>query len=213
MKVSDWIAIGALLIAISGFILAYAKFYRHKKEKQQTSATIVVNQILSIEKVMEELNIISVLISHKNLPLTEIYKIPRYTTEAWKEHNHNLVKRLPSSTYKAFEEFFTIAKQINIARDDIESLLRQEWNTKINNLSSHIANTLYDSIMNNISQAAFDDKLKLLSEFTGKFCNFSCGFTPYYVTELFKLKTETFEKISGTTHFSNLKKMSFLLDK
>jgi len=182
------------LIAI-GAIWALVLYRLNKLTKKKTAATLLINQIDKIEENIRKLKELTntIIVADE-----EAYALLPFPCDAWDNTKHILLQALDSKDCEIIEGFFTKAKYIISAREDIVLSLKNTWNSKT--MAESFAFSQF------VLEKSTQDKL---NEYQKEFEEIGQHFIPNAAIKMLFSQISLSSYLSGTTTYAKIRKISY----
>ena len=182
---------------------AFVTYFLQKKTKKKTAATLILDQIDSIEHAVNKLK---EGYSHGKKELTDndvyLSNEVKYT-DAWDKYKHLMIKGLSQSERELIQRFFESACQIEKARTDIIFSFKLGWEHKSQTLALMTGKFRDPTFQTDRKKA--DDLLRAYENNT----IVTPLFKPHIAYTALYAELDNYTKLSGTTAYEKLQEMSF----
>lgn len=199
----DWLGrnvIDILLVIVGAS--AFITYYLQKRNEKRAAATLILDQIDSIEQVVQSLK---EEYHHNNRVLNDhavyLSKEVAYSG-AWDKYQYLMVKMLSQSELDLVQAFFVSSYQIEKARADIVYSFKLGWKYKTLARSLIVA-----KFMDPTYKEAIEEKKKLVKQYLDD-AEVSHQFNPKIAYDVLYAELNNFQMLSGTTAYEKLYKMS-----
>lgn len=187
---------------------AFITYILQRKNERKTAAALIVEQIDSIEKIVEDLKD-TYLHNNQRLDDNTVYLSRQISYDgAWNKYKHLMIKKLSNSEFELLQKFFNSAYQIEKTKSDIVHCFKNGWNHK--------------SLVYQLMNGKFHDPTYILpAHYTGKAINNegliiefdsananTIGFNPNIAYQGLYAELNNYSSISGTTAYDKLLKLA-----
>ena len=197
--IKNIIDIALVIVGTSAFIT----YFLQKKNEKKVAATLILNQIDSIERAVyrlkENYHHNEKILNDQTVYLSNELEF----SGAWDKYQHLIVKKMSQSECELMQRFFESACQIEKARADIVFSFKVGWECKALALSLMINKYRDPQFDNSESNADI-----LLNEYILNTAN-TPQFTPQIAYNALYAELDNYMNLSGTTAYEKLQKMSF----
>lgn len=190
--INNWKYIIDILLVIAG-LSAFVIYYAQKKAELYTAGTLIIGQIVLVEKN------VSVLKDDHQLNNVAVYNAkPIIQDNMWEKYKHLFAKRLTGSEYEMVQQFFDHAEQLERARLDIVSTVINGWRDKSSVEHQEVAKMIL------VGKSEED-----IEWFRGNFRPRELVFTPDVTIKALTKSLDNFSRLTGTTAYSKIQKCSY----
>lgn len=196
--------IALIIVGASAFIT----YLLQVKNERKTAAALIVEQINSIEKIIEELKS-TYLHNKKELDDKSVYLSREIDYDgAWSSYKHLVIKQLSNSEFDLLQKFFNSAYQIEKTKSDITYCFKLSWNNK--SLVTHLINgkfhdpTFECPISSEGKQITPDDLIKNFHALNQN----ATGFNAQISYNGLYAELDNYTALSGTTAYEKLLKLA-----
>lgn len=201
--VTNWLD---LLLAIVG-LSAFGVYFWQKRDEKRTAATLVKEQIDTIEErilsLKNDSRLDNVAVYHSKVILHE---------NMWEKYKHFLIKDLPNSDSKIIQRFFDQAEQIESVRSDLIQTLTHAWEHKSQVEHQIVGELIKLQIEHKMSNDA-SDKIQIeanqIDAFRQIYRPMELVFTPTISVNALVKRLNDFNVLSGTTAYSTIQSLSY----
>lgn len=187
---------------------AFLTYLLQVKNERKTAAALIVEQIDSIEKIVEDLKG-SYLHNKRTLDDKTVYlsRVIDYGG-AWDSYKHLMIKYLSNSELELLQKFFYSAYQIEKTKSDIIYCFKLSWNNK--SLVTHLINgkfhdpTFECTISTGKKQTTPDDLINKFHELNQN----ATGFSAQISYDSLYAELDDYSALSGTTAYDKLLKLA-----
>lgn len=182
---------------------AFITYFLQQKNQRKAAATLILDQIDSIEKTVHNLKEDY---HHNNKALDDdsVYLANEIAYKgAWDEYRYLMVKKLSQSELTLIQRFFESAYQIEKARADIVYCFKLGWDNK-----SQVTYLKYGQFMDPTYNTQGQNPNALMDRFLENTVS-THSFTPKIAYRALYAELDNYSKLSGTTAYEKLQKMSF----
>lgn len=190
------------ILLVIGGASAFFTYYLQKKNEKQVAATLILDQIDSIEQVVQHLK---EEYNHNNKGLNDraVYMSKEIVfAGAWDKYQYLMVRVLSQSELNLIQKFFESSYQIEKARADIVFTFKLSWENKALERS-----LIVTKVMDPTSKEEKGTKHQLVKQFLAD-AEVSHQFTPKIAYDVLYAELDNFHMLSGTTAYEKLYKMS-----
>lgn len=188
-----------LLVAVGAS--AFAVYFLEQRKIKKVAATIIIEQINSIEKT------VSLLKDDRAFGNIALYCSNKIIDQnVWEQYRHLFVKKLSSAEYDCIQNFFESAEQIEHARMDIISMLTNAWTNKSYFLHNAASAYVKDGKSNSMSAKQIEQEVQ---SFSDVYSPLDLVFVPDIVINAILRRLKNFRFLSGTTAYKKIHKMSY----
>ena len=181
-----------IIVGLSGFFI----YYFQKNDQKRTAATLIKNQIDSIESVVKDLR------DKGSLDNITVYKSKVILNRNyWEEYKYLLSKKMGSNDIKLIEDFYEKAERIEKSRESICSELTTAWVHKDQILQEKFYYSAKERIENK------DNSVE--ENVITKYNESNRMFMPQLPIDLLSQSVLNFRFLSGTTAYEKLNKWSY----
>jgi len=181
---------------------AFITYFLQQKNQRKAAATLILDQIDSIEKTVHNLKE-EYHHNDKTLDDDSVYLANEIAYKgAWDEYRYLMVKKLSQSELTLIQRFFESAYQIEKARADIVYCFKLGWNNK-----SQVTYLKYGQFMDPTYNAPGQDPNALMNQFLENTVS-THSFTPKIAYRALYAELDNYSKLSGTTAYEKLQKIS-----
>ena len=192
---ANWINILLVLVGLS----AFGVYFTQKRDHRRSAATLIKEQIDSIEKS------ISLLRNDKDLGNVSIYRInPIMRENLWEKYRHLFVRTLSSSEMNLVQEFYDSAEQIERARQDIIKVIENAWTHK-----SLVGHLKYADFINESLGKVSEQPQTKIDYFRERFDPLNTEFTPGVIVDVITRNMMYFKALSGTSAYKKIEKIAY----
>lgn len=196
--------IALIIVGASAFIT----YLLQAKNERKTAAALIIEQINSIEKIIEDLRS-TYLHNKKDLDDKSVYlsRVIDYDG-AWSSYKHLVIKQLSNSEFDLLQKFFNSAYQIEKTKSDIIYCFKLSWNNK--SLVTHLINgkfhdpTFECSTSTNGKKTTPDDLINKFHELNQN----ATGFSAQISYNGLYAELDNYTALSGTTAYEKLLKLA-----
>lgn len=190
---NNWPDLLLILVGLS----AFAVYIWQKKDQRSAAATLVKEQIDTVERN------VSVLKNDLRLGSISVYHSKNILIgNHWESQKHLLVKNFSHSEIEAIQRFFDNATQIQNARIDIIKVINNDWANKSQAGCQIIADI--------VAKGGDDAEIsRVFTQFMQKYSAVSPEFVPDIIIDALMKNLQNFEFISGTTAYAKIQKLSY----
>ena len=182
---------------------AFVTYFLQQKNQRKAAATLILDQIDSIEKTVHNLKE-DYHHNNKTLDDDSVYLANEIAYKgAWDEYQYLMVKKLSQSELSIIQRFFESAYQIEKARADIVHCFKLGWNNK-----SMVTYLKYGQFMDPTFKNNDKTLEELMADYLEKTAN-THSFSPHIAYKALYAELDNYAKLSGTTAYEKLHKMSF----
>lgn len=182
---------------------AFITYFLQQKNERKAASTLILDQIDSIEKTVHSLKE-DYHHNNKTLDDNAVYLANEIAYKgAWNEYQYLMVKKLSQSELSLIQRFFESAYQIEKARADIVHCFKLGWNNK-----SMVTYLKYGQFMDPTYETKNEEPKKLIDLFLENTAN-THSFSPGIAYKALYAELDNYAKLSGTTAYEKLHKMSF----
>lgn len=182
------------LVILVGLV-AYLVYNRQKRDEKRSAATMVICQIDIIEKRIARLKDDYQL---GNIAIFQSKSIME--SNQWEQHKHKLIKNMTATEYELIQNFFDQAFQLEIARREVISNLRSNWNSKTIAMQEKLADICLTEV---------DQTNQKIDVFFNSFSPLDVIFRPNAIATLLKRTLDNQPTLLGTTAYKRLEKISY----
>ena len=185
---------------------AFFTYILQQRNEKRTAATLIIEQIDSIENIIEDLKNTYI---HNNNTLDDnsVYLSKEISYDgAWTSYKHLVIHQLSNSEFCLVQKFFNSAYQIEKTRSDIIYCFKLSWNNK--SLVTQLMNGKFNDptyITPQISEGILRTAPELISAFQIANQN-STGFIPHIAYSGLYAELNNYTALSGTTAYAKLLK-------
>lgn len=183
-----------LLVSLVGLSAIYV-YWKQKRDEYRAAATMVICQIDIIEKRVARLK------DDAQLGNIVIYQSKSVIeNNQWEQQKHKLIKALSAAEYEIIQSYFDQAIQLEIARQEVVSNLRYNWNGKTMAMQEKIAD---------VCSTQCDKPQEKIDDFYNSFSPIETIFQPNAITQLLLKSLDNQPTLLGTTAYKRLEKISY----
>ena len=187
---------------------AFITYILQTKNERKTAAALIVEQIDSIEKIVEDLKD-TYLHNNQRLDDNTVYLSRQISYDgAWDTYKHLMIKKLSNSEFELLQKFFNSAYQIEKTKSDIVHCFKIGWNHKslvYQLMNGKFHDPTYIPPDNYLGKASTNEDL--LREFDVANTS-TIGFNPYIAYQGLYAELNNYSSISGTTAYDKLLKLA-----
>lgn len=187
---------------------AFITYVLQAKAERKTAAALIVEQIDSIEKIVEDLKD-TYLHNNQRLDDNTVYLSRQISYDgAWSKYKHLMIKKLSNSEFELLQKFFNSAYQIEKTKSDIVHSFKIGWNHKsfvYQLMNGKFHDPTYICPEHYTGNATNNEEL--IREFDAANAN-TIGFNPNIAYQGLYAELNNYSSISGTTAYDKLLKIA-----